>query len=63
MRSSAQGLHKGTRVHVRGMGKRAKGAISREPDGKPFVTYRAEFNAGEYLVPLASVRRIEKPRF
>jgi hypothetical protein len=61
MRTSAKGIHKGARVRVRGAGKHARGTVSREPDASGFVTYRSDYNQGERLAPLASVR-LERAR-
>jgi len=63
MRETTQGLHKGTPIKVRGMGKLAAGTVSREPeDGATHVMYRCQYNLGERLVPITNVRIVRGPR-
>ena len=53
-------LAKGTPIRVRGMGKRATGRISRDVEpGAKFITYRSDYNAGEYVALVEKVR-VEK---
>lgn len=59
---SVDGLHRGSRIYVRGAGKYRFGTISREPEpNAPYVTYRADYNLGERMVPVAAVRRVDRP--
>lgn len=63
MRTSAHGLHQGTRIHVTGAGKFGTGTISREPaPDAPYVTYRADYNLSERLAKITAVRRLDGPR-
>lgn len=63
MRETIHGLHKGSRIHVRGAGKLGNGTVSREPDSAvAYLYYRDDWNGGERLAQVSRVRRIDGPR-
>ena len=56
----------GTRIYCKGMGKRAPGTVTASPPistltykDRGLVTYRADYNGGEYLAPLEKCRLLK----
>lgn len=63
MRNTSKGLHIGTLIHVVGAGRHAKGTISREPeDGATHIHYRSDYNGGERIAKIESVRQVQMRR-